>query len=61
MGIAVYQVVYVRLDAQSLQTMTELICGMLSVIVGDDDAAHHEVATLELVTQSQHILVIGDA
>ena len=41
--------------------MLELVCGVLSVIVRDDDGAHHEVALHKLVAQSEHILVVGDA
>ncbi len=60
-GIAVDEVVDIRLNAQSLQTVTEGIGGMLAVIVGDHDGADHEVAALELVAQTEHILVVGDA
>ena len=61
MGIAVDEVVDIALDTQSLQTVTKLVGGMLTIIMGDDDRAYHEVTAHELVAQSQHILVIGDA
>ena len=59
--IAVDGVVDVALDAHSLQAVAELVGGMLAVVVGDDDRAHHEVAAHELVAQAEHILVVGDA
>ena len=59
--IAVYQVMNIGANAQPLQAMAELVGSVLSVVVGDDDRAHHEVAALELVAQSQHVLVVGDA
>ena len=34
---------------------------MLSVIVRDDDRAHHEVTSHELVAQTKHVFVVGDA
>ena len=52
---------YVRLDTQPLQSVAEQVGGMLTVIVSDNDTADHEVAALELVTQSEDVLVIGDA
>ena len=52
---------YVRADAHAFQAVAELVGGMLAVVVGDDDRAHHEVAAHELVAQAEHILVVGDA
>ena len=61
MWIAVYKIMYLRLDAHTFQTLTEVVGGMLSVVVGDDHRTHHETAPDELVAQAQHILVVGDA
>ena len=47
--------------AHALEPVVELLGGMLAGIVGDDDGAHHEVASLELVAQSEHVFVVGDA
>ena len=41
--------------------MTELVGGILAVVVGDDHGTHIEVAAHELVAQTEHILVVGDA
>ena len=60
-GIAIDGVVEVRLDTLALQAMTELISSMLSVVVGNHYRAYEEVATHELITQTKHILVVGDA
>ena len=51
----------IRLDAHALQTVAELVSGMLAVVVGDDHGAYHEVAAHELVAQAQHVFVVGDA
>ena len=61
MGVAVDEVVDIRLDAHALQTVAELVGGTLTVVVGDDDGAHHEVAAHKLVAQTEHVLVVGDA
>ena len=60
-GIAVDEIMYIGLDAQPLQAVTEGIGGMLTVVVGDDHRADHEAPALELVAQTEHILVVGDA
>ena len=41
--------------------MTELIGSMLTVVVGNNHTAHHEVAAHELIAQTQYILVVGNA
>ena len=61
MWITVYKVMVVSLYSLSLQTLAEGICGMLTVVVGYHDAAHHESASLKLSTQAQHILIVCDA
>ena len=43
---------YVGANTHALQTVAELVGGMLSVVVGDDHRTHHEVAALELIAQS---------
>ena len=50
----------IRFDAHTFQTMAELIGSTLTIIVGDDNGAYHEVALHKLVAQSQNILIIGD-
>ena len=59
--IAVDGVVDVAFDAESFQSVAELVGGVLAVVVGDDDASHHEVAAHEFVAQPQHVFVVGDA
>ena len=59
--IAVDRVVDIRLYSHSLQTVTELIGSVLTVIVGDDDASHHEAAVHKLIAQSQCVFVVCDA
>ena len=52
---------YVRAYAHALETVTELVGGVLSVVVGDDHRAYHEVAALELLPQAEHVFVVRDA
>ena len=59
--IAVDEVVDVGGDAHAFQTAAELVGRALVVVVGDDDRADHEVALHELVAQTEHVLVVGDA
>jgi hypothetical protein len=40
--------------------MVELIGSTLTVIVGNDNGAYHEVALHKFVTQSQNILIVSD-
>ena len=58
--IAVNGVVDIRLDTHALQTVAELVCCVLSVIMGNHDGTHHEVTTHELVAQTEYILVVGN-
>ena len=60
-GITVDGIMEIRLDTLTLQTMTELIGGMLTIVVGDHHGAHHEVTAHKLVAKSQYILVVSDA
>ena len=60
MRITIDGIVNIGFDTHALETMTELISGMLTVVMGDDYGAYHEVALHELLTQSQYILVVGD-
>ena len=41
--------------------MTELISSMLAVIVGNHHTSYHEVAAHKLITQTEYILIVGDA
>ena len=61
MGITIDKVVYIRLDAHALQSMTELICCILTVIMSDDDRSYHKVAIHEFLAQTQHVFIIGNA
>ena len=61
MRIAVDRVVYIRLDALALQTMTELIGSMLTCVVRNHNAAHHEVTSHKLIAQTQYVLIVCDA
>ena len=61
MRIAFNRIVDIGLDAHAFEAVTELVGCHLSVVVGDNYRAHHEVALHELVAQAQHILVVGDA
>ena len=60
MGIAIYEVVYVRLDAHTFQTFAELVGSILTIVVCDNYGTNHEVAVHELFAQSQHVFIIGD-
>ena len=60
-GIALYKIMIIGLDAFALQALTEGGGGGLSVIMGYDNRAHHEPTVLKLATKTQHILVIGYA
>ncbi len=51
----------VGLDAQAVETLAEGHGAALAVVVGDDHRAYQETSLLELVTQAQHIHVVGDA
>ena len=41
--------------------MTELVGSMLTVVVCNHYAAHHETATHELIAKAQYILIVSDA
>ena len=60
-GIAIDEIVHIRLDAHALQAVAEQVGSLLAVIVSDDHRAHHELAVHELLAQTQHILIISDA
>ena len=61
MRVALNEVVAVGLDVAALKTLLEGDCGRLSVVMGDDNRTDHKATVLELATQTQHILVVGDA
>ena len=60
MWIAFDQIVDVRLDAHTLQAMTEGIGRTLTVVMGDDHRTDHETTVHKLIAQAQHILVVSD-
>ena len=51
----------IGLDAHPFQTFAIGRGPGLTVVVGDDDAAHQEAALHEHLAQAQHVLVVGDA
>ena len=51
----------IHFDAQSLEAVTVCIGAGLAVVMRDDDTVDHESTAHELVAQTQHIDVIGDA
>ena len=48
-------------DSQTLKSLTEGLRAWLAMILRDAYGADQKAATLELVTQSQHVVVIGYA
>ena len=61
MRIAIDEIVDIGLDAHALEADAEIVGGMLAVVMGDDDAAHHEATGDELAAKAEDILVVGDA
>ena len=59
--IAFDDAMVIHLDSQSFQAVTVSIGARLTVIMGDNDAVDHESAAHELVAQTQHVDVVGDA
>ena len=59
--VAIDKIMNVGFDAHALKAMSELVGRPLTIVVGDDNRTHHEVASHELISQTQHILVVGDA
>ena len=60
-GIALDGVMVIDLDAHVFEALAIEVGRLLSVVVGDDNAADVESAVDELGAQSQYVLVIGDA
>ena len=54
-GIAVDEVMHVRLDAHALQAMTELVGSILTIVMRDDYRTHHKVTIHEFLAQAQHL------
>ena len=61
MRIARNRVVNVNRDAELLQSLLESVCTVLSGILRDDNTADIEAASAELINQTEHVAVIGDA
>ena len=61
MRIARNRVVNVNRDAELLQSLFERVCAVLAGVLGDDNASDIEAASAELVDQTEHVAVIGDA
>ena len=59
--IARNRVVNVNRDAELLQSLFERVCAVLAGVLGDDNASDIEAASAELVDQTEHVTVIGDA
>jgi len=59
--IAVNKVVEIGFDAHAFKAVPELVCGPLSVVVGDDHGTDHEAPVLKLVAEAQSVFVVGDA
>lgn len=51
----------VGFDAVTFKSLLELCGSRLSVVVGDDYRANHEPAVLEFASESEYVLVVGDA
>ena len=60
-GISLYGVMVVDLDAEALESGTVGICTGLAVVVGDDHAAHAQTDLLELFAETQHVFIISDS
>ena len=60
-GIAFDGVVQENLHAQALKALSVVVGRTLSVIVGDDNAAHHEPFVDEFRAQTQNVHVVCDA
>ena len=58
--ITVYRIVYPCADSDSSETLAIEGSALLSVVMGDDDTRYPEVPTEELLSQSQHVLIVGD-
>ena len=54
-------VVVIDLDTLTLQTLTVGVGTCLAVVVGNDYSTHAQANAFELGTQTQHILIVGDA
>ena len=61
MRVARNRVVNVNRDAELLQSLLERVCAVLAGVLGDDNASDIEAASAELVDQTEHVAVIGDA
>ena len=61
MRVARNRVVNVNRDAELLQSLLESVCTVLSGILRDDNTADIEAASAELINQTEHVAVIGDA
>ena len=59
--VALDGVVDVDGDVLLLQLRLELICAVLAGVMGDDHAAYVQASLLELLSQTEDILIVGDA
>ena len=60
-GVSVNDVVNVGGDADPGKLLAESVGTALPIIMGNDNRADHKTAALELFTQANDILVVGDA
>ena len=59
--VALYQVMEIVANAQTLHAFAEGHGTGLTVVMGDDDGADEEASLLELRAQAQYVFVVGDA
>ena len=59
-GVALDGIVAVAADAQGGEPLQKGVCGHLTVVSGENDAAHVQVHAAENVDQTQHVLLVGD-
>ena len=61
MRISFNEVMAIGFDALTFKSLFKGDGRWLTIIVCDDNRAHHESPALELISQSQHVLVVRDA
>ena len=59
-GIAFNDTMVIHLDAHTLQTLAIGIGAGLTIIMGHHNGVHHETTTHKLLTETEHIHIVGD-
>ena len=54
-------IMIVSLDIHSLELIAESLCRFLSLIVSDYNASNHKTTVLELIAQTENVLVISNS